>query len=86
MPHFSFSPVVLDSRRFQLGFDRFDLHCPTQRCENLANSATKAREAGSTAYQGLTLVHFSAQPEPFLWNMGCIQGLFRERLGGVKGY
>jgi len=27
--------------------------------------------------QGLTLVHFSAQRKHFLWDRGCVQGLFR---------
>ena len=45
--------------------------------------------------QGLTLVHFSAQRKRFLWDRGCIEGLFRGCsagvwevlgvLGGVKG-
>jgi len=36
--------------------------------------------------QGLTLVHFSAQLKRFLWHRGCIQGLCRGCLGGVRGY
>ena len=37
-------------------------------------------------YQGLTLVHCSAQLTCFLWNRGCVEGLFRGCLGGVRGY
>jgi len=35
--------------------------------------------------QGLTLVHFSAQRKPFLWDRGCSQGLFRGCSGVVGG-
>ena len=35
--------------------------------------------------QGLTLVHFSAQRKRFLWVRGCISGLSRGCLGGVRG-
>ena len=34
--------------------------------------------------QGLTLVHFSAQRKRFLRDRGCVQGLFRGCLGGVR--
>jgi hypothetical protein len=27
--------------------------------------------------QGLALVHFSAQLERFLWDRGCVEGLYR---------
>ena len=37
-------------------------------------------------WQGLTLVHFSAQRKCFRWDWGCMQGLFRGCLGGVKGH
>ena len=36
--------------------------------------------------QGLTLVHFSAQRKRFRWDLGCMQGLFRGCLEGVKGH
>jgi hypothetical protein len=36
-----------------------------------------------TSYQGLTLVHFSAQRKRFLWDRGCIEGLFRGYFAGV---
>jgi len=32
--------------------------------------------------QGLTLVHFSAQDERFLWDRGCIWGLCSEEVMG----
>jgi hypothetical protein len=41
--------------------------------------------SSSPPEQGLTLVHFSAQLERFLWYMGCVEGLFRGCLGGVWG-
>ena len=36
-------------------------------------------------HQGLTLVHFSAQPKRCVWDKGCIQGLFKGYIGGVRG-
>ena len=36
--------------------------------------------------QGLTLIHFSAQLERFVWNRGCIQGGVRGCSGGIRGY
>ena len=35
--------------------------------------------------QGLTLVLFSAQLKRFLWDRGCIQGVCRGCLGGLRG-
>ena len=35
--------------------------------------------------QGLTLVHFSAQLERFVWDRGCAQGMCSPCKGGVKG-
>jgi hypothetical protein len=40
-------------------------------------------EAEHSARQGLTLVHFSAQPKRFLWDMGCIQEAFRICIGAT---
>jgi len=37
----------------------------------------------TAAKQGLTLLHFSAQLKRFLWDRGCIQGLFRGSFAGV---
>ena len=37
------------------------------------------------AGQGLTLVHFSAQRERFLWGVGCAESLLRGISGGVEG-
>jgi len=34
-------------------------------------SASGTRQTFTTSYQGLTLVHFSAQLERFLWDRGC---------------
>jgi len=39
-----------------------------------------------TSLQGLTLVHFSAQHERFMWDRGYIAGLLRGCLGGARGY
>jgi hypothetical protein len=36
--------------------------------------------------QGLTFVQFSARRKRFLWDRGCIQGLFRGCLGDIRGY
>ena len=36
----------------------------------------KSIEKEVASRQGLTLVHFSAQNERFVWHRGCIQGLF----------
>jgi len=45
------------------------------------------RWAWTTAVvQGLTLVHFSTQLRRFLWDRGCIYGVFWGCLGGVRGY
>jgi hypothetical protein len=37
--------------------------------------------AGDGVGQGLTIVHFSAQLKRFLWDRGCVEGLFRGCLG-----
>jgi len=36
--------------------------------------------------QGLTLVHFSVQRKHFLWDRGCVSGVFRGYLGGLRGF
>ena len=36
--------------------------------------------------QGLTLVQFSAQCKRFLWDRGCMKGLFKGCLRGVSGW
>jgi len=36
--------------------------------------------------QGLTLVHFSAQLKRFVWDRGCIEGLFGGCSWGVWGH
>ena len=35
--------------------------------------------------QGLTLVQFSAQRKRFLWYRGCVEGLLRGNIAGVRG-
>jgi len=69
--------------------------CPTEG--GLAAASTAARELSTVvmpafamlmvccsmaSWQGRTLVHYSAQRKRFLWDRGCIYGLFRG-LGGV---
>jgi hypothetical protein len=47
-----------------------------------------AEGAADAAEQGLTLVHFSAQGECFLWTGGAVVGCFegvQEMLAGVMG-
>jgi len=39
----------------------------------------------ATVLQGLKLVHFSAQRKRFLWDRGCIQGVFQEVLEDIRG-
>ena len=64
----TFQLQALSSRRFQPGFDRVNLHRPTRVRYTAPTMSAKARTTATTAawFQGLTLVHFSAQPEPFL--------------------
>ena len=38
-----------------------------------------------TPLAGLTLVHFSAQRKHFVWDRGCMKGLFKGCSGGVQG-
>jgi hypothetical protein len=38
-------------------------------------NGVERNEAAAAAWQGLTLVHLSAQLERFLWDRGCAQGL-----------
>jgi hypothetical protein len=44
-----------------------------------------ARGAREAVAQGLILVHFSAQLKRFVWDRGCVEGLLRGSLGGVRG-
>ena len=46
----------------------------------------RAEEDGQTVEQGLTLVQVFAQRKQFLLDRGCIWGLFKGCLGGVRGY
>jgi len=72
------SVQALSSRRFQHGFDRVKLHRPTMAPYTPASTTTAV-----PWMQGLTLVHFSAQCERFLWYRGCIEGLLRRCLVDV---
>ena len=60
------------------------------RVLNFTASAALAAGASVTysahGRQGLTLLHFSAQRKRFLWDRGCISGLFMGCLGGVLQY
>jgi len=40
-----------------------------------AATSSELCESSATQYQGLTLVHFSAQLERLLWNRGCVKGM-----------
>ena len=42
-----------------------------------------AASSAAASRQGLTLVHFSPQRKRFLWDRGCIEGLFRGYFVGV---
>jgi len=50
------------------------------------NARSVGSDRSSTSFQGLTLVHFSAQAERFAWDRGCAEGLFKGCVGGVWGY
>jgi hypothetical protein len=39
----------------------------------------------TSLWQGLKVVHFPAQRKRFLWDRGCVQGLYRECIGRVRG-
>ena len=65
----------------------------TTRAQSARAAADALRSpavAAATFNQGLTLVHFSAQLERFLWDRGCAQGVFgaclRGVLWGFRGY
>ena len=70
----SFKALSSTPRRFQLGFHRFNLRRLTAEDVTAAGSgmvmvtgtANVVLGVKDTVDQGLTLVHFSAQPEPFL--------------------
>jgi len=63
---------ALSSKHFRRGFDRVNLHRPTMGAWPdvlgwyMRYSSAWKRNAARSAGQGLTHVHFSAQPEPFL--------------------
>jgi hypothetical protein len=44
---------------------------------------TRPKFPAVVAWQGLTLVHFSAQRERILWYRGCVQALFWGSLSGA---
>ena len=53
--------------------------CPAPR----RGPAAAPRCAPTASGQGLTLVHFSVECKRFLWDRGCIEGLFRGCFAGV---
>jgi len=61
---------------------------PRELALALASSCarTSAFSISAASTQGLTLVHFSAQRKRFVWNMGCMQGLFSGYSWGFRGY
>ena len=63
---------------------------PPRRSNSVAGTVNSAMTPGvdacrAAAYQGLTLVHFSAQRKLFLWDRGCDLGLFRGVFTGCQG-
>jgi len=59
---------------------------PDRSAARVAGPAGPPAGAGAWAVgQGLTLVHFSAQLERFVWDRGCAQGLCSPCRGGVRG-
>jgi len=57
--------------------------CPRQ--VSVAASVPQRGAKFSAVSQGLTLVHFPTQLKRFVWDRGCIQGLFGGCLWGVRG-
>jgi hypothetical protein len=64
---------ALSSRRFQRGIDRVNLHRPSLPDASSFSSGPLKRRTTSndarcmaTLHQGLTRIHFAAQPEPYL--------------------
>jgi len=56
------------------------------RCLESGEGVAAPDFPAAAGWQGLTLVHFSAQLTRFLCDRGCVKGLFRGCLGGVGGY
>jgi len=50
------------------------------------SSRTTSSGAPSSTAQGHTPVHFLVQRKRFVWSRGCIWGLFRECVLGIRGY
>jgi hypothetical protein len=49
--------------------------CFWEEYRSVAAAASAAAFAAAAISQGLTLVHFSAQLERFVWDRGCAEGL-----------
>ena len=85
---------------FNTGFKTVNLHRPTTAPAHAANAPLRppptcsapnttpapTTPTGPTPSQGLTPVHCSAQCKRFLWDRGCIWGLFRGCVAGARGY
>ena len=61
---------------FDTGFDRVNLHRLTMRADSPRDPTSSSLHdmygpSVAPARQGLTLVHFSAQLERFVWDKGC---------------
>jgi len=55
-------------------------------CKPLPPPSTESGEkSANTSSQGRTLEHFSAKLKRFLWDRGCIKGLFRGYQGVLRG-
>ena len=55
------------------------------RSSSFDSVANACLTLSNAEYQGLTIVHFSAQHKRFLWDRGCGQGLLGRSFGGVRG-
>jgi len=54
-------------------------------CGRIWRSCATPPTTAAASGQGLTLVDFSDQHKRFLWNRGCVQGLFRGCSRGIMG-
>jgi len=73
--------VRLSNVAFKINLSRYT----TDATEDLVLHWGVARDEPGQ-WQGLTLDHFSAQRERFLYDKGCSQGLLRVWLGSLRRY
>ena len=75
-------PCALDSQgtsKYYPGWNyTIDLDCGSNECAFLATVEEGPRtDSNESQWQGLTLVHFSAQRKRLLWDRGCAEGVYR---------